>query len=112
SKGNNGALLNVLEIPKDSTAENRKLNLYGEVKVDGNFYVNGVKIDTNGGGNSGGGSGWNGQYPPEVTSDRDKRYWQIWAMAIGAGFSKQAAAALLGNAQGESDANPTADEGG
>ncbi|SPS12096.1 Murein DD-endopeptidase MepM [Lactococcus lactis] len=123
SKGNNGALLNVLEIPKDSTAENRKLNLYGEVKVDGNLtisgktntkelYVNGVKIDTNGGGNSGGGSGWNGQYPPEVTSDRDKRYWQIWALAIGAGFSKQAAAALLGNAQGESDANPTADEGG
>lgn len=112
SKGNSGTFLNVLEIPKDSTADNRKLNLYGEVKVDGNFYVNGVKIDTNGGGNSGGGGGWNGQYPPEVTSDRDKRYWQIWAMAIGAGFSKQAAAALLGNAQGESDANPTADEGG
>lgn len=112
SMGSNGAFLNVLEIPKESTADNRKLNLYGEVKVDGNFYVNGVKIDTNGGGNSGGGGGWNGQYPPEVTSDRDKRYWQIWAMAIGAGFSKQAAAALLGNAQGESDANPTADEGG
>ncbi|MEI2419089.1 phage tail tip lysozyme, partial [Arthrospira platensis SPKY2] len=109
SMGTNGAFLNVLEIPKDSTADNRKLNLYGEVKVDGNFYVNGVKIDTNGGG-SGGSGGWNGQYPPEVTSDRDKRYWQIWAMAIGAGFSKQAAAALLGNAQGESDANPTADE--
>lgn len=109
SMGSNGAFLNVLEIPKDSTADNRKLNLYGEVKVDGNFYVNGVKIDKNGG-SSGGGSGWNGQYPPEITSDRDKRYWQIWAMAIGAGFSKQAAAALLGNAQGESDANPTADE--
>ena len=109
SVGSNGAFLNVLEIPKDSTADNRKLNLYGEVKVDGNFYVNGVKIDKNGG-SSGGGGGWNGQYPPEVTSDRDKRYWQIWAMAIGAGFSKQAAAALLGNAQGESDANPTADE--
>lgn len=112
SKGNSGTFLNVLEIPKDSTADNRKLNLYGEVKVKGNFYVNDVKIDTNGGGNSGGGGGWNGQYPPEITSDRDKRYWQIWAMAIGAGFSKQAAAALLGNAQGESDANPTADEGG
>ncbi|AAK19875.1 minor structural protein 3 [Lactococcus phage Tuc2009] len=112
SKGNNGALLNVLEIPKDSTAENRKLNLYGEVKVDGNFYVNGVKIDKNGGSSGGGDNGWNGQYPPEVTTDRDKRYWQIWAMAIGAGFSKQAAAALLGNEQGESDANPTADEGG
>ncbi|MFK5282964.1 hypothetical protein ACI3PL_25690, partial [Lacticaseibacillus paracasei] len=76
SKGNNGALLNVLEIPKDSTAENRKLNLYGEVKVVGyltisgktntkELYVNGVKIDTNGGGNSGGGdTGWNGKYPP------------------------------------------------
>ncbi|MDT2912122.1 phage tail spike protein [Lactococcus lactis] len=109
SMGSDGAFLNVLEIPKDSTADNRKLNLYGEVKVDGNFYVNGVKIDKNGG-SSGGSGGWNGQYPPEVTSDRDKRYWQIWAMAIGAGFSKQAAAALLGNAQGESDANPTADE--
>ncbi|WP_260313331.1 phage tail tip lysozyme, partial [Lactococcus lactis] len=112
SMGSNGAFLNVLEIPKDSTADNRKLNLYGDVKVKGNFYVNDVKIDTNGGGNSGGGGGWNGQYPPEVTSDRDKRYWQIWAMAIGAGFSKQAAAALLGNAEGESDANPTADESG
>ncbi|UXV66946.1 phage tail spike protein [Lactococcus cremoris] len=76
------------------------------------FYVNGVKIDKNGGSSGGGNTGWNGQYPPEVISDRDKRYWQIWAMAIGAGFSKQAAAALLGNAQGESDANPTADEGG
>ncbi|MDN6220682.1 MAG: phage tail tip lysozyme [Lactococcus lactis] len=76
------------------------------------LYVNGVKIDKNGGSSGGGNTGWNGQYPPEVTSDRDKRYWQIWAMAIGAGFSKQAAAALLGNAQGESDANPTADEGG
>ncbi|MBU5242926.1 peptidoglycan DD-metalloendopeptidase family protein [Lactococcus lactis] len=112
SMGSNGAFLNVLEIPKDSTADNRKLNLYGEVKVDGNFYVNGVKIDKNGGSSGGGSGSWNGQYPPEVTSDRDKRYWQIWAMAIGAGFSKQAAAALLGNAQGESDANPTADEGG
>lgn len=114
SMGSNGAFLNVLEIPKDSTAENRKLNLFGEVNIkDGNFYVNGVKIDTNGGGSSGGGTGgWSGLYPPEITSDRDKRYWQIWAMAIGAGFSKEAAAALLGNAQGESDANPTADEGG
>lgn len=104
-------------------------SIYGKALVGGSFsvatdatiagrldvkelYVNGVKIDTNGGNNTGGNdNGWNGQYPPEVTTDRDKRYWQIWAMALGAGFSKQAAAALLGNAQGESDANPTADEG-
>lgn len=104
-------------------------SIYGKALVGGSFsvatdatiagrldvkelYVNGVKIDTNGGNNTGGNdNGWNGQHPPEVTTDRDKRYWQIWAMALGAGFSKQAAAALLGNAQGESDANPTADEG-
>ncbi|MDT2904370.1 phage tail tip lysozyme, partial [Lactococcus lactis] len=123
----------IFQIPSNSTFDNPMYKLFGkgtiydDIEIKGNLtvnnlkvsgrletkelYVNGVKIDTNGGGNSGGGdTGWNGQYPPEVTSDRDKRYWQIWAMAIGAGFSKQAAAALLGNAQGESDANPTADE--
>ncbi|TRW72839.1 peptidoglycan DD-metalloendopeptidase family protein [Lactococcus lactis] len=102
-----GTIYDDLEIKGNLTANSLKVNGRLETKE---LYVNGVKIDTNGGGNSGGGGGWNGQYPPEVTSDRDKRYWQIWAMAIGAGFSKQAAAALLGNAQGESDANPTADE--
>ncbi|WP_350028443.1 phage tail spike protein [Lactococcus lactis] len=115
----NGSSTPVFQVPSDSTFDKPKFKLFGDgtlqgdINIKGNFYVNGVKIDTNGGGNSGGGdTGWNGKYPPEVTSDRDKRYWQIWAMAIGAGFSKQAAAALLGNAQGESDANPTADEGG
>ncbi|MFK5242109.1 phage tail tip lysozyme, partial [Lactococcus lactis] len=129
----NGSSTPIFQVPSNSTFDNPKFKLYGKgtiyddleikgnltansLKVNGRLetkelYVNGVKIDTNGGG-SGGSGGWNGQYPPEVTSDRDKRYWQIWAMAIGAGFSKQAAAALLGNAQGESDANPTADEGG
>lgn len=128
----NGTSTPVFQVPSDSTFDNPKFKLFGkgtiydDLEIKGNLtvnslkvtgrletkelYVNGVKIDTNGGGSSGGGGGWNGQYPPEVTSDRDKRYWQIWAMAIGAGFSKQAAAALLGNAQGESDANPTADE--
>lgn len=126
-----GSSTPVFQIPSNSTFDNPKFKLFGkgiiydDIEIKGNLttnslkvngrletqelYVNGVKIDTNGGG-SGGSGGWNGQYPPEVTSDRDKRYWQIWAMAIGAGFSKQAAAALLGNAQGESDANPTADE--
>lgn len=128
-----GSSTPVFQVPSDSTFDNPKFKLFGkgtiydDIEIKGNLtvnnlkvngrletkelYVNGVKIDTNGGGNTGGGdTGWNGQYPPEVTSDRDKRYWQIWAMAIGAGFSKQAAAVLLGNAQGESDANPTADE--
>ncbi|RGW65330.1 phage tail tip lysozyme [Enterococcus durans] len=88
---------------------NGKATYFGDLDVQGTFTVKGKEID---GGNSGGNdNGWNGQYPSEVTTDRDKRYWQIWAMALSAGFTKQAAAALLGNAQGESDANPTADEG-
>ncbi|EJF8928862.1 phage tail tip lysozyme [Enterococcus faecium] len=88
---------------------NGKAYYFGDLDIQGKLTVKGKEIDgDNTGGND---NGWNGQYPPEVTTDRDKRYWQIWAMAIGAGFTKQAAAALLGNAQGESDANPTADEG-
>ncbi|WP_461198043.1 phage tail spike protein [Enterococcus sp. N249-2] len=125
----NGSSLPLFQVPADSTPDNQKYIIYGNgifsagsvtfrdaVTMDGRLdvkelYVNGVKIDQNGGGSGGNGGGWNGQYPPEVTSDRDKRYWQIWAMFIGAGGTQQAAAALLGNAQGESDANPTADEG-
>jgi len=125
-----GKSIAVFQIPKESTPDkplyrligegtfrNGKVTFEDEVAMNGRLdvkelYVNGVKIDQNGGGSSGGnGGGWNGKYPPEVTSDRDKRYWQIWAMFIGAGGTQQAAAALLGNAQGESDANPTADEG-
>ncbi|QED60544.1 peptidoglycan DD-metalloendopeptidase family protein [Enterococcus durans] len=88
---------------------NGKAIYFGDLDIQGKLTVKGKEIS---GGNTGGNdNGWNGQYPPEITSDRDKRYWQIWAMALNAGFSKQAAAALLGNAQGESDANPTADEG-
>ncbi|EAC5363144.1 hypothetical protein B1N06_16075, partial [Listeria monocytogenes] len=124
-----GKSVAVFQIPKESTPDAPLYRLSGEgtfrngkvtfedaVAMNGRLdvkelYVNGVKIDQNGGGSGGNGGGWNGQYPPEVTSDRDKRYWQIWAMFIGAGGTQQAAAALLGNAQGESDANPTADEG-
>lgn len=131
---NSGGSVPVFQVPEDSTTDKPKYNLFGsgmfkgDIKIKGSLevdslkvngrvdvkelYVNGTKIDKNGGSSGGGDTGWNGQHPPELTSDRDKRYWQIWAMAIGAGFSKQAAAALLGNAQGESDANPTADEGG
>lgn len=88
---------------------NGKAYYFGDLDIQGKLTVKGKEIDgDNTGGND---NGWNGQYPPEVTTDRDKRYWQIWAMAIGAGFTKQAAAALLGNAQGESDADPKADEG-
>lgn len=72
--------------------------------------VNGVSINTGSGGSGNGNGSWDGTYPSSVTSDRDKRYWQIWALAVLNGMTKAAAAALCGNAQGESDANPKADE--
>lgn len=72
--------------------------------------VNGVSINTGSGGSGNGNGSWDGTYPSNVTSDRDKRYWQIWALAVLNGMTKAAAAALCGNAQGESDANPKADE--
>ncbi|MDA9429147.1 Membrane protein [Enterococcus mundtii 1A] len=127
----NGTSKPVFQLPSDCTADKRKYNVYGEgifdegditfrkkvtfqsdVMIGDKTLENYIKqFAGQGGGGGGNGGSWNGQYPPEITSDRDKRYWQIWAMAIGAGFTQQAAAALLGNAQGESDANPTADEG-
>lgn len=90
----------VVQIPKDSTADNRKLNLFGDVNVKGNFYVNGVKIDTNGGG-SGGGGGWNGKYPPELTQAFEKYAWQLYQMLLSMGYSSEAACGILGNVQGE-----------
>ncbi|ATF25154.1 phage tail tip lysozyme [Brochothrix thermosphacta] len=95
----------VVQIPASSTADKRQLNLFGEVRLEGDFYVNGIKIDGNGGtggGNGGWNGGWNGQYPPEVTSDIDKRAWAIWSTLRGHSYSKAASAAILGNIQGES----------
>lgn len=72
-------------------------NIRGRLDVK-ELYVDGVKLVP---GQGGGGGNWNGQYPPEVTSSADKFAWQAWAMLIGKGYSKQAAAGILGNIQGE-----------
>lgn len=63
------------------------------------LYVDGVQLIPGQGG--GGGGDWNGTYPPGVTSSADKFAWQAWAILIGKGYSKQAAAGILGNIQGE-----------
>ncbi|EMW6159079.1 phage tail protein [Enterococcus faecalis] len=52
----------------------------------------------NGGGGSGAGTGG---YPPEVTSDADKFAWDLWSYLLANGYSKAAAAGILGNVQGE-----------
>ncbi|MGO2084235.1 MAG: phage tail tip lysozyme, partial [Vagococcus sp.] len=90
----------VVQIPADSTMEKRKLNLFGEVRLKGDFYVNDVKIDTNGGG-TGGGGGWNGLYPPELTQAFEKYAWQLYQILISMGYSREAACGILGNVQGE-----------
>lgn len=96
----------------------------GPVKITGDVEISSGKLTLGGrevfpgqgGGSSGstGGQGnnWNGQYPPELTTDREKRYWIIWVCALAAGCTQEVAGALCGNAQGESDGNPLADESG
>lgn len=82
---------------------------FGDMNIQGNLtvtdrvdvkelYVDGVQLIP---GQGGGGGDWNGQYPPEVTSSADKFAWQAWAILISKGYSKQAAAGILGNIQGE-----------
>ena len=52
----------------------------------------------NGSGGSGAGTGG---YPSEVTSDADKFAWDLWSYLLANGYSKAAAAGILGNVQGE-----------
>ncbi|QIW58339.1 peptidoglycan DD-metalloendopeptidase family protein [Lactococcus raffinolactis] len=110
SKGANGAFLNVLEVPKDSTAENRKLKLYGDVSVDGKLFLNGKEITPGGGG--GGDDGWNGVYPDIVKTQAEKFAWQAWATLRSLGYSEGASAGILGNINGEAgpSMNPDIDQ--
>ncbi len=64
----------------------------------------------NGGGNGGG----TGGYPPEVTSDADKFAWDLWSYLLANGYSKAAAAGILGNVQGEvgPNMNPDTEQNG
>ena len=110
SKGVNGAFLNVLEVPRDSTAENRKLKLYGDVSVDGKLFLNGKEITPGGGG--GGDDGWNGVYPDIVKTQAEKFAWQAWATLRSLGYSEGASAGILGNINGEAgpSMNPDIDQ--
>lgn len=60
----------------------------------------------NGGGGSGAGTGG---YPSEVTSDADKFAWDLWSYLLANGYSKAAAAGILGNVQGEVGPNMNPD---
>ena len=99
SKNQDGTYLNVLEIPKDSTANDRKLNLFGKTNIKGSLFLNGTEITPGGGGS--GGDGWNGVYPDIVRTQAEKFAWQAWATLRGLGYSESASAGILGNINGE-----------
>ena len=85
-------------------------------RIDANeIYINGQKVipGQNGGPGSGGGTGTGG-YPAEVTSSADKFAWDWRSYALENGYSKAAAAGILGNIQGEVGAgmNPDTDQAG
>ncbi|GGD05074.1 phage tail spike protein [Enterococcus wangshanyuanii] len=75
--------------------------VFQDVEIIGKLTVNGKEVvpGQQGGGN-GGGTGTGG-YPSEVTSKADKFAWDLWAYLIANGYSKAAAAGILGNVQQE-----------
>ncbi|MDT2531910.1 phage tail tip lysozyme [Enterococcus raffinosus] len=81
-----------------------KAQFYKDVDIKGKLTIKGQEVFPGQGGGSSGGSGggsWNGMYPPEVTSQADKFAWELWVMLLSKGYSKAAAAGILGNVQGE-----------
>lgn len=100
----------VVQIPADSTANKKKLNLFGEVNVQGKLFLNGTEITPGGGGS--GGDGWNGVYPDIVKTQAEKFAWQAWATLRSLGYSEGASAGILGNINGEAgpSMNPDIDQ--
>lgn len=104
----------LIQIPKESTSNNPLVNSQGKwqhkgtLNINGRLMLNGQDVTPGG---SGGNNNWDGQYPPEVTTDMDKRAWEIWITAINQGYSKEATAGMMGNIQRETgNMSPTANE--
>lgn len=78
------------------------LKVFGKVESSVGMYIKGQEVipGQNGGPGSGSGTGTGG-YPSDVTSDADKFAWDIWSYLTANGYSKAAAAGILGNIQGE-----------
>lgn len=83
-------------------------NFYGnvefsrDVNIKGKLTINGQEVFPGQGGGTGpGGGDWNGEYPPGITSSADKFAWELWVILLSKGYSKAAAAGILGNVQGE-----------
>ncbi|EMF0421654.1 peptidoglycan DD-metalloendopeptidase family protein [Enterococcus hirae] len=90
---------------------NDRIDLLGRTSISGRLdvselYVNGVKIDKNGGGSGGSDPG---TIPPQLTTEAEKRAWKVWTMLKARGYSEYAAAGILGNIQGEVGASMNPD---
>jgi murein DD-endopeptidase MepM/ murein hydrolase activator NlpD len=93
------------------------VTLAGDINVIGDIKIRGEKVfpgQGSGGGTPGGGGEWNGQYPPEVNTQAEQFAWQAWITLISLGYSKAAAAGILGNIRGEvgPTMNPDTDQVG
>lgn len=94
------------------------VTLSGDINVVGDIKIRGEKVfpgqGSGGGGTPGGGGEWNGQYPSEVTTQAEQFAWQAWITLISLGYSKAAAAGILGNIRGEvgPTMNPDTDQVG
>lgn len=112
SKDKNGTSNYVIQIPKESTMEEPKLNSQaiwkhnGDLHITGKLFINGKEITGNGSGGSGGG----GEIPPELTTDQEKNAWGIWQFFKNKGWTEQSIAGMLGNIQSESGIMPDIDE--
>ncbi|MGG5343264.1 phage tail tip lysozyme [Enterococcus sp. AZ192] len=124
SKDKDGISNYVIQIPKESTMEDPKLNsraewkhkgdlhvtgkltLEGDLHIKGKLFLNGKEITGNGNGSGGN----NGGTPPELTTEQEKNAWTIWQFFKSKGWTEQSIAGMLGNIQSESGIVPDIDE--
>lgn len=95
----------VLVVPENSTYDNRKLEMYGDISITGRLFLNGKEVVAGGG--SGGGEG---EFPPQLTTDQEKNAWIVWQFLKSKGYTEQAAAGILGNMDQESGVMPDTEQ--
>lgn len=81
-------------------------NHEGGLNITGGLTVDGVPVTGGSGGGTSPGT------PPVLTTEQEKNAWQVWTFLKDKGYTEQAAAAILGNMQGESGIYPDKDEVG
>lgn len=104
----NGNSQAVIQIPEDSTGDNKKLKLFGDVYVEGRLFINKQQVIPGSGGSGGG--DFPGGFPPELTTDQEKNAWIVWQFLKSKGYTEFAAAGILGNMDVESHVMPDTDQ--